>query len=334
MIDKINDELIIQKAFEHFRKAGFPYIELADYEIYQLFKRLQESESKLIANKKGLIIDFVKTLGVNECRGDQFLANHFHRHIWDSKAYGMRAPTQSYEIDNSLKKVMQLCIKYYNEITLKNVRHHLRTVNGTQMCSNFRPSAAKAVYDYFGANDVLDMSAGYGGRLIGFLASKAKGKYTGIDPSEKTCEGNLKIASFFKQEKRIRIIQKPFEEATRLPKVGLAFTSPPYFKKEIYDEGSPLQSSQRYPEYDLWICSFLSIMMEKTYKALKPKGIMALNIQDVKIASKIYPLTHDTIVMAENIGFKFIERLDIIFPGFGRGLSKKKTEPILVFRKG
>ena len=177
------DEDEIQAGFEHYRKIGFPYPNLTQYEIIHIFRKLQGAKAKINKAKPNLFNTKVKVIEVQPI-GDIQLAVYFHPHIWESHAVGMRSSIQSFCIDKSLRKVMSLCMKQCGEITENNVRIFLRLVNGTQICSNFRPAVAKAVYDYFKPRNVLDMSAGYGGRLIGFLASKCKGTYTGVDPSE------------------------------------------------------------------------------------------------------------------------------------------------------
>jgi len=329
----ITEDDIVQLAVEYFRAQGFPYVRLHDYEIYQIFKNLQDNETRLVRSEKGLLHGLVTSIGINECKNDQSLANHFHPHIWESKAYKMRSPIESFAIDKSLQKVMRLCLKYLGEITIRDVRTFLRTVNGTQCCSNFRPSAAKAVYDYFKAENVLDMSAGYGGRLLGFLASKSTGTYTGVDPSERTINCNQAIVDYFKQNHRVRLIQSPFEDATDLPKVDFAFTSPPYFKKEVYDGDDEKQSSNRYQSYDAWRDNFLAVMIQKVRDVLLPDGTMAINIQDVRINNVVFPTTDDTVQVAQSNGFIMKERLDLSLSSFGRGLKKTKSEPIFIFKK-
>lgn len=326
------DEHEIEAGFEYYRKIGFPYPNLTLYEIIHIFRKLQNSKAKINKAKPNLFNTKVRVIEVQPI-GDIQLAVYFHPHIWDSHAVGMRSSTQSFNIDKSLRKVMSLCMKNCGEITENNVRIFLRLVNGTQICSNFRPAVAKAIYDYFKPRDVLDMSAGYGGRLVGFLASRCKGNYTGVDPSVQSCKGNTAIAKVLGESHRVLIACSPFEDMETLPKVDLAFTSTPYFAKEIYEKNNPLQSRERYPEYKSWLRGFLKPMMKLTRQALTTKGIMALNIADVKIGKNRYPLAKDTVRIAEHLGFKLIEQLEVAFFGFGKGLAKQKTEPIFIFGK-
>lgn len=333
---KYTDEDEIQAAFEYYRERGFPYPELQLHEIIHIFRKLQATKAKINKAKPNLFNTKVKVIEIQPI-GDIQLAVYFHPHIWESHAVGMHSAMQSYGIDKSLLKVMSLCMKHYGEITDNNVRLFLCLVNGTQVCSNFRPTVAKAVYDYFRPKDVLDMSAGYGGRLMGFIASSCKGDYTGVDPSFKSCHGNREIAQVFGVKGRVKIIASAFEDnwekVEGLPKVDLAFTSTPYYLKEIYEESNPNQSRERYPKYKDWLKGFLKPMLKKTKAALRPKGVLALNIADVKIRNKTFPLNTDAVRIAQHLGFTLIEQLEVAFFGFGRGLSKQKTEPIFIFRK-
>ena len=50
------------------------------------------------------------------------------------------------------------------------------------VASQFKPSIAKAFYDYFESENILDFSAGWGDRLVSAIAYGCD--YTGVDPSE------------------------------------------------------------------------------------------------------------------------------------------------------
>ena len=85
------------------------------------------------------------------------------------------------------------------------------------------------------------------------------------------------------------------------------FTSPPYFKKEIYSE-EETQSCNRYSDYDAWIRNFLYPMMKLNYDVAKIGGIVAINIEDVKIKGDLYELVTPTIEAGVNLGLSFIKK--------------------------
>jgi len=333
----ITDEDIIEAAFQHYRKVGFPYPDIPYYEKLFLFRKLQETKSRITVQKPGLLDLGSRIIEIQKIH-DQVLCNTFHPHIYRSHAEGMKNPVQSFAVDTALKKAIRLALKYEFHLNNTTLLQMLRFVNGTQMCSNFRPTVAKAVYEYIGGKDVLDMCTGYGGRLLGFLASSLTGHYIGADPSRLTYEGNIQIAQTFQAEKRVTLILDAFEDAPldKLDKVDIAFTSPPYFAKEIYDDNpkeNKKQSRERYKDYESWKSGFLQILIEKTVKLLRPKGTMALNVADVTIKGERYPIIEDTIQIAKKTGWPLSDRLSMSFATFGRGLKKQKEEPILLFQK-
>ena len=75
-----------------------------------------------------------------------------------------------------------------NTFKENRLRQSIKIYTGTQSVSNFRPTAAKLIYEKFGGDTIWDMSCGWGGRLIGFLASSRK-RYIGTEPSSLTFEG-------------------------------------------------------------------------------------------------------------------------------------------------
>ena len=84
-------------------------------------------------------------------------------------------------------------------------RQSLKIYTGTQAVSNFRPTAAKMIYEKFGGDAIWDMSCGWGGRLLGFLSS-SRPKYIGTEPSSRTFEGLQKDKKrFFLLDKVSRI---------------------------------------------------------------------------------------------------------------------------------
>ena len=75
-------------------------------------------------------------------------------------------------------------------------------------------------------------------------------------------------------------------------------------------------------------------MMALQYVALKPGSFAIVNIADVTIKNKRYPLADWTIDAGRAVGFEFIRRDD--FPltrRFGAGQDDEiATEPVLIFR--
>lgn len=148
------------------------------------------------------------------------------------------------------------------------------------VASQFRPSAALALYNRWAPDgDVLDMCSGWGDRLAGFLASRAR-SYVGFDPNLRLHDGYRKQIADTGRNGDAVIHWLPFEKAELASNsIDLAFTSPPYFNIERYskDDGQ----SFNYKTLDLWLSKFLFPLVEKTFDSLRDGGRMVVNISDV-----------------------------------------------------
>lgn len=327
-------EKIVNIGFTYFRKdVGFPYENTSPIQLWYEYFKLKNKKSKIMRTSKGF---FRSSTSEIDGTGTK-IADHFHTHIFESHATGMSSAIDSFYDDVRLKKAIRLMLQQNMPVTDKSVQRMLKLVNGTQICTNFRPMAAKTIYHEYvqdGAGDILDPSTGYGGRMLGFLAKAfSKTKYVGADPSTKTHKANKKMASYFGQKNKIELHNIPFEDfEEQAGRFQLAFTSPPYFKKEIYSTENT-QSSNKYQEYSDWIDHFWKPSIQKVRKSLKREGHFIINIQDIKIGTKQYPLVNDTKELMKQYGFELVEKIYMVFPGFGKSLEKRKNEPIMVFKK-
>ena len=164
---------------------------------------------------------------------------------------------------------------------------------GTYIATQFKPVVAKAIYDITNAKTVLDTSCGWGDRLAGFFASDAE-EYYGCDPNPNTYqryqEQISKYNKLLPKPKKVQIWRCGAEDLPyhKLPKIDVAFTSPPYFSTEEYNKGGEHQEDQswhKFNEYDKWRDDFYLPVAEKTMQVSK---FMFVNIMDPKIKGKRY----------------------------------------------
>jgi hypothetical protein len=158
------------------------------------------------------------------------------------------------------------------------------------VASQFKPAIAKAFYDYFKSENVLDFSAGWGDRLAGFYTGETTKHYVGIDPNsnnhpgyKKQAEFYEKHSTFFEQDREVDFIDSAAEDVDYSKYENFfdtIFTSPPYFNTEKYTEDDT-QSWVRYKKIDDWNVKFLHATLEKLVPTLKSGGILAVNIADV-----------------------------------------------------
>lgn len=316
-----NENDIVESSFKYFRNKGYPYPEIPIHVCMQEINKLANTPlDKLIKTNVAYSVP-----------------DTYHRHRFEGHAIGMKSPIETFKDDKSLRKALSMTYRFNKNITTQSLSK-INITNGTQACSNFRPGFACYIYKTYCKYDdvVLDTSTGYGGRLIGFIASNINGKYIGVDPSIKTHLANLKMAEDLKFIDRIELYNNPVEDLDKnllFEKCNFAFTSPPYFCKEFYaDENT--QSHNRYKTYEEWISGFLQPMIEFQYNSLKDGSLNIINIADVKIKNKTYPLKEPTIEIAEKIGFKLQEIKDFALQNrMGVKTKSVSSEPVIILKK-
>ena len=202
---------------------------------------------------------------------------------------------------------------------------------GAKMPMDFPASLARDLINEFSdGGKVLDPCAGWGGRLVGFLASDAT-EYDGTDASPYQCEGDKLIYDTFQDvtqgEKQVSITCSPFEKRTlRNAYFDMAITSPPYFDTEKYIGGE--QSRETSSNYEQWRDTFYRVLIEKTFAALKVGGIFCL-----QVGSQRYPLLNDGIKIAEETLFEVLEVRPTEMVNNQTKTDEEKGEVVIILKK-
>ena len=166
----------------------------------------------------------------------------------------------------------------------------------TYITTQFKPNVAKAIYQMTNAKKVLDTSCGWGDRLAGFFASDAE-EYIGCDPNPNTFKQYLKqievYNSFLAKPKKTTIYNCGAEDLPwdTIKDIDCAFTSPPYFSTERYNEGGEKEENQswkKFDEYNKWRDDFYLPVSKNTFNSLSSTGHMFINIMDPTIKGKRY----------------------------------------------
>ena len=141
--------------------------------------------------------------------------------------------------------------------------------------SIFRPLIAKDIYCRYRPNTVLDMTMGWGGRLVG-ACSAGVPHYIGIDLNHNLIEPyrrmvadltkltpNTKITILFKDALKIDYSKFDYD---------MVFTSPPYYTVETYSHSNIFKNKQA------WNTDFYIPLFSKTWLYLKNGGYYCLNV--------------------------------------------------------
>ena len=224
-------------------------------------------------------------------------SNPFHiENRWKVDWVRMPSGWRTWQTEKGIKTIIRAYFsleKVLTEVNENTLR--MATTLRKYIASQFKPSIAKAFYDYFGSVNVLDFSAGWGDRLAGFYCGETTKSYVGIDPNldnhpnyQRQVEFYEKQRTFFEKEKKVDLISLPAEDVdfTEYKEhFDTVFTSPPYFNTEKYSEHDT-QSFRRYSEIDSWNKDFLHKALGNIIPAMKTGGILAVNIADVYCAKK------------------------------------------------
>ena len=313
-----------EKIFQYYRENGFPYYSTdMEYRMKEFNKLKKYDRSNIIEN--GIIKQTMHGLG---------LAWSYFPHSFNISCNEKKTPMEVFLDNNLFLKVIEKRLKMGTFITDAGIRKMLKMYSGVQAVSNFRPTAAAAIYDRYAPNGIVwDMSGGWGGRLLGAIASGVK-YYVATEPSQLAFDGLYDIAEDFSSNTDYDIFKAGSE--TYEPEKNmfdLCFTSPPYFDLEKYSN----EQSQSYIKFDTreyWVEGFLKKTFENCFIGLKPNGHMIINIADPKKKRNI-SLEESTIKKAIEVGFTHVETLKLALsnPNMKNRTSAFKYEPVFVFKK-
>ena len=313
------------------RERGFPHYDLTMLERYDEFSSLQRYDRSLIISD-GIVKQTFHAMG---------LAWHYFPHHWEVRVGRMKTAWDVWNDNELLIKAVKSRIKWGGyelddkdlpDLSQSYMRKALRTYSGVQRVSNFRPSAAAAIYDrYCPPNGtVWDMSSGYGGRLVGAIASRNVEHYIGTDPASDTMRGLRQLAHDFAHltQTRVTLLQQGSEDYRPEPEsLDLCFTSPPYFDTETY----ALELTQSYVAHnsvEAWNEHFLRATIRNSHRGLKPDAMLVLNVANVRTHKT---LVEDTERIALEEGFALVDTLQLALSSIAKG--GHKFEPVLVFSK-
>ena len=333
-IDIIDIDYGVDIIFKYYRKYGFPHYTIREEEKHEHMRKLIKFNHTTIIDND-VIIQTMHAL--------RLAWTYFEPHFWDVKCgNSKRSSWENFHDDDKLKKIIRKTLKYHQNFgnhetpiryTKNRFRQLLKMYEG-QAVSNFRPTAAKYIYETYGGDGVTwDMSCGWGGRLLGALSSKRIKKYIGTEPSTNTFKGLKNIQKDFDYINTKVELHKLGSEVFK-PKdnsVDLCFTSPPYFDTEKYSD-EDTQSYIKFPTEKEWIDGFLFQTMKNSFESLKKNGYLLLNIANTSSGKNI---VNGTLDIAKGFDLKHEQTLKLSLSTLAKGGEGTgfKYEPIYVFKK-
>lgn len=227
--------------------------------------------------------------------------------------------------------------------------HNLKTAIALRkyIAGQFRPAAAKAMYNLFDAKIILDPSAGWGDRLSGFLAYRTEQDkidklgwydeiaYIGTDPNRSIDYDRQVNFLDKKAEGYVKVEHRPFENISHYEEFDFIFTSPPYFNIEKYSK-DPEQSYLKYRKFDDWLNWFLNEYVSNMWKSLDNGGHLAINISDVYSGHRINNICDPMNDFLTELGGTYLGTIGLRMPKRPNSKAIKDgifVEPIWIWKK-
>jgi hypothetical protein len=270
-------------------------------------------------------------------------SDYFHQiERWKCDATGYPSPEKTWKTEKFrltlFKALFSLKLKEINPDKLRNIIALRKYI-----ASQFRPSTAKAIYDYFKAESVLDFSMGWGDRLLGAHASKSVKRYVGFDPNTNLYDNYhrqlIAYALIDPNDKSFDIYPTCAEDESIILKdeFDLVFTSPPYFDKEKYDQ-STNQSYIKHKKFDSWLNDFLFKTIELRTRTLKSGGHLVINISDIYTRHQLFKICDPMNDYINSTGqFEYVGAMGFRMPKRPQSKSSNNIgifgEPIWIFCK-
>ncbi|MAH07384.1 hypothetical protein CMI38_04000, partial [Candidatus Pacearchaeota archaeon] len=313
--DKYGKELF-RKAVAYYvaeKRPLFPFREVSYEKMIDSFRKLQRADyTKFITPTDQIDNEVIekyddykyefKSCGQGLIDGPTAfneVSDHFMNHLrLRCGSYGFMAPAQVWE-EGTAKQIWSSIgglwrgVNSSADLSPKSVMEVLRL--GTYIATQFKPIVAKVIYEMTDAKTVLDTSMGWGDRLAGFFASNAT-HYIGCDPNPNTFEvysEMIKEYSRMAPGKTTQIYRCGAEDLPwdRIKNVDCAFTSPPYYATERYNEGGQFEKDQswsKFDEYTRWRDEFYLPVALNSFNSLSENGFLMVNIMDPKIKGVRY----------------------------------------------
>ena len=261
------------------------------------------------------------------------LMRHFMPHFYAVKNYKGVSIVSLWKKEH-LEKALRFNRKYHSTPYVSEIIRSLSFTNGLGSVTMYRPLMAKTVVSHLEAKSVLDVCAGWGGRMLGTVAAGNDVTYTGIEPCTATYDGLCGMRELLSLGQRVTLLKGAAEQVLKtLPsdqKFDIALTSPPYYNLEIYDDsiGHDSGQSMQYQTYEQWIALFLEPVICEVLKRVKYSCWSVKNFK----TDKKYNLMTDVVQIHEKYGWKMLPYHFAVKnskrPGASSGGVKAGTEEV------
>ncbi len=329
-------DAITNQLFNFYRKGGFPYADYDDNELIKAYLDISNTDPKIIEHTPKVLENF-NVAGLN-------LVKQFSPHFYEANSGlsdGRMSMLDTFNDDELLKKAIKNRLTDNFNMTGNMLKQGLANAKLAYKASVYNPMVAKYIYQHHTqpGDIVYDYSMGFGQRLLAALSLEQPITYVGVDPMQKQVNSNWAIYNFlnnsipmFNRTVDLQCVgSENYCDPKYQGKVALAFSCPPYFNVEKY-ENDPGQAYA-----DGSYINFINIWWRKSaqniIKLLKDDGVLALQVQDVVDG---FNLGKDMCNVLREYGMELFDQYKVQITrntSFGRPDGTHKYEMIYLFRK-
>ena len=211
----------------------------------------------------------------SQTRRGMELCEYFFPNFFDIKNKKGKGFTDFWN-EEDLQKVIKWNRSSHSTPYLSEFRRGIYFCYGLTKNTMFRPHLAKMICDYYKPKIVLDPCCGWGGRLLGTVASGAH--YIGFEPCTETYNNLLRLVDFLDISDNVTIYNIGAESIKDYDiKADLILTSPPYYDLEIYSDEST-QSYVSFSTYKEWKEGWLKPIVLSCLDCLNDEGVSCWNV--------------------------------------------------------
>ena len=235
------------------------------------------------------------------------ISEHFMDNFYDIKDPKGKSFSNQWTVIN-LEKILTWNRKSHSTPYLSEIKRGVYFCTGMTKNTMYRPTLTKLICNkYAKCGYVLDPCCGWGGRMMGTVASGAN--YIGFEPNTKTYNNLLKIVSFLGIGHLVQIYNDVAENIHKydIPKINLILTSPPYYNLEIYSDETT-QSVKNDQSYEEWINLFLKPVIKQSLDKGNDDVVSAWNVMNfgkIKMVSDVEKIHN-------SFGYTVFDKFDVI----------------------
>jgi hypothetical protein len=281
-------------------------------EVEIAIKKFHSGDNSINKITRYLFLDLIRHCKVHHCKwtiNDMFECNDLIRHF-----YAKTLSNKNVFNSDSIATNMETALRIYGKRVCQKV-------------TNFQPKIVQMILDKYNINNhYYDFSCGWGVRLMTSMRNGVH--YYGTDPNNELTPRLNKLKDMYGEvisnNSTVDIRCQSSEEFVSEweNKIGLVFTSPPYYALEDYKFGN--QSIKDNLTYEEWLSNYMDKTIKNTKRYLIEDGVLAINIKNYtdegeRRTGKPFELYDDTKQICLDNGFILVDEISL-------DISKRKQE--------